>query len=435
MKTFADRIGLRRLRAALAAGLCVLATGCGGGGGGGGGALPVLPAITGTTTAAGTTTSGSTTASTSGSNVAAISVDVGPAGTASTVNFPFVSVRVCAPGSTTVCQTIDHVILDTGSSGLRLLASALNIRTGLTPQIDGSSAPYGECVQFVSSYAWGSVRLADVSLAGETAPSVPVQIIGDPDFGVVPSSCSTSGAQADTVASFGGNGLLGVSVFRQDCGSACVGNAIPGTYYVCPSAGSCTSSTITLARQVANPVALLASDNNGVLIQLPAIAAAGAKAVAGSLVLGIGTRSNNALGNAQIYGLDRFGNFSTTFNGHAYAQSFIDSGSNFFFFDSSTLPGCTNAGEAGLYCPTAAQSLSALNQGTNGTNGTVNFSIGNAQALLAGNPTATAFDNIGGNIPGIDGFDWGLSFFFGRNVFTALEGASTAGGTGPYVAY
>jgi hypothetical protein len=33
------------------------------------------------------------------------------------------------------------------------------------------------------------------------------------------------------------------------------------------------------------------------------------------------------------------------------------------------------------------------------------------------------------------GFDFGLPFFFGRSVFTAIEGASTPGGTGPYVAF
>ena len=36
---------------------------------------------------------------------------------------------------------------------------------------------------------------------------------------------------------------------------------------------------------------------------------------------------------------------------------------------------------------------------------------------------------------GPNSFDWGLSFFYGRTVFTAIEGKTTPGGVGPYVAF
>ena len=32
-------------------------------------------------------------------------------------------------------------------------------------------------------------------------------------------------------------------------------------------------------------------------------------------------------------------------------------------------------------------------------------------------------------------FDWGLPFFYGRNVYAAVEQQATPRGTGPYVAY
>jgi len=51
---------------------------------------------------------------------------------------------------------------------------------------------------------------------------------------------------------------------------------------------------------------------------------------------------------------------------------------------------------------------------------------------LFANQADFVFNNLGG--PGHDSFDWGLPFF-GRNVFTAIEGRSTPGGTGPYWAY
>lgn len=51
--------------------------------------------------------------------------------------------------------------------------------------------------------------------------------------------------------------------------------------------------------------------------------------------------------------------------------------------------------------------------------------------LFNDNPTAFVFEDLAGP-KSLDGFDWGLPFFYGRNVFTAIEGQSTPGGTGPY---
>jgi hypothetical protein len=84
------------------------------------------------------------------------------------------------------------------------------------------------------------------------------------------------------------------------------------------------------------------------------------------------------------------------------------------------------------YCPAAAQNFSAVNSGTNGATGTINFTISNAQTLTSNANNGVAA-NLGGPNPG--GFDWGLPFFFGRNVYTAIEGRSTPGGTGPYWAF
>jgi len=53
-----------------------------------------------------------------GQNVQAITVDGGPLG--NYADAAFVSVQVCVPVTAT-CQTIDHVLVDTGSVGFRLL--------------------------------------------------------------------------------------------------------------------------------------------------------------------------------------------------------------------------------------------------------------------------------------------------------------------------
>jgi hypothetical protein len=50
----------------------------------------------------------------------------------------------------------------------------------------------------------------------------------------------------------------------------------------------------------------------------------------------------------------------------------------------------------------------------------VDFQIGNASTLFAPG-TNLAFNNLGGPA-GNSIFDWGLPFFFGRTVFTVIEG-------------
>ena len=58
-------------------------------------------------------------------NTMAVIVDTGPAAATGAINHPYVTVKVCAAGSATQCANIDHVLLDTGSWGLRLVGSVL----------------------------------------------------------------------------------------------------------------------------------------------------------------------------------------------------------------------------------------------------------------------------------------------------------------------
>jgi hypothetical protein len=303
------------------------------------------------------------------------------------------------------------------------------------------------------------VVTADLKIGAETAASVPVQVLGGSSF-AVPKDC-VSGAmgqpEEDDVVSFGANGVLGVSTFIQDCGQACAQSAVQQGYYTCSSSGGtsgsgsggCTSTTEPLAQQVSNPVASFPTDNNGVALQLPAVGADGANSVSGTLTFGIGTQSNNTPGSGVVVLTeDGGGNITTTFNGQTYNQSFIDSGSNGYFFTDSSIQQCPSGDTAiapGFFCPTSTVSLTATNTG-NTANGdstaspssTVNFTIGNAVQLLEGSSTVTALSNLGGALPGSSlssSFDFGLPFFFGRTIYFALEGATTPQGAGPYYAY
>ena len=372
--------------------------------------------------------------SASSSNSMPIVLDAGPQSSGRVINIPYVSVTVCTPGTTAptaACQTIDHVVLDTGSSGLRLLNSALYTNLNLPAAINGNGRALGECAPFAIGTTWGSVRLADVYLAGEVARSVPFQAIGDKPGGAagVPTDCFNTGTITDDQASLGANGILGIGLFKNDC-DACLTQAITAAYYACTAQG-CTKSTVAQSQVVKNPVSLFAVNNNGTLINLPSVADAGATgSVTGTLIFGIGTQANNMMNGAIVYPTDARGNFKTTYNNAPVTYSFIDSGSNGLFFSDAGIVTCSL--NTWAYCPAMSPAnLSATTAGAGGSpSSVVNFKVINLDNL-ANNVIAA---HVGAIAPSSQ-FDWGLPFFFGRPVFTAISGAGTIYGTGPYWAY
>jgi hypothetical protein len=340
------------------------------------------------------------------------------------------SVTVCVPG-TSNCATIDSVQVDTGSQGLRLLASALPASLVLPPLpaggADGASGTSGERAVFGTGYTWGTVRSADVRMAGQLAAALPVQLIADPVLPAVPADCARSGPAMTTPTTLRVNGILGVGLFAVDCGSACVNGAPPRWYYACDASGACTPSSQPLAAQVANPVSRFAADNNGVVIDLPAIADEGAPQVEGSLIFGIGTQANNTLAGTTVLKTNaQTGYVTTVANGQSWSLSFLDSGSNGMFIPDLGLPQC-----GVWFCPPTEQTLSATLQGNDGTAVTLAFPVGNAQTLLGS--SNNAFNNLAGFSNTM--FDWGLPFFFGRRVYTAIEARATSAGKGPFYAF
>src|SRR5258708_6135570 len=114
--------------------------------------IPIAAILFGIGCGGGGSSSKTNTIATPTSNVQPVSVNSGPAG--NYVNGPFTSVTVCTPGTST-CQTIDGVLVDTGSSGLRLLSSALTV--SLTQQTSSDGNPIVECFPFVSCLTCGRV--------------------------------------------------------------------------------------------------------------------------------------------------------------------------------------------------------------------------------------------------------------------------------------
>jgi hypothetical protein len=427
--------------------LILVASSCGGGGSSssGGGSNPTSPV--------------SNTCSNATGNCAALTVNQGPAGGYD--NGAFTSVTVCQPG-TTSCATIDGILVDTGSVGLRLLKSQVS-SIALTQSQIGADALV-ECYPFVDSYMWGPVATADIKISGETASSAPVMLIDDsttPSF-AVPTSCSSYGGTsmppANTLADLGAYGILGIGSTPQDCGTYCAQAAstqvdssgdFVGLYYDCSSSASCTGTAATVTAQVPNAVTRFTTDNNGTVISMPAVGSGGSATLTGALYFGIGTQTNNTMpSTATVMTLDAtYEQFITTTYKTVAGQtttnteSYIDSGSNGFFFVDSGIPTCPNTTSdpygSDWFCPSSTLSLSATNLGANGNTSTASFSVANANTLFTTGDTALS--NLGG--PGTTGtFDWGLPFFYGRAVYNGIQGSSAANtsGTsfaGPFVAY
>jgi hypothetical protein len=330
-------------------------------------------------------------------------------------------VTVCVPGTST-CQTVNDILLDTGSYGLRIFKTVLNNLS--LPQVTVPGGNLAECVQFADgSSVWGPVQTADIVLGGEPSVTVPIQVI-DSTFGTALTACGASNASPSAA---GFNGILGVGLFAEDCGAGCASGANNGMYYAC-SGTTCTGTTVPLASQVQNPVAQLPADNNGVLVQLPSVPLGGVPSVNGQLVLGIGTQPNNTLSGTTTFPASPTGDFITVFKGFSL-PGFIDSGSNGLFFNHAALPIC-----GGWYCPSVTTNLSATTEGFSGMpSGVVPFQIGNASNLFA--TANNVFVELGGTFPGVSAFDWGLPFFLGRSVFVGIEGKSSSLGSGPYWAY
>ena len=356
-----------------------------------------------------------------------VPISVGESAVCRTINQLCAVITICQPG-TSSCQTISEVLVDNGSVGLRVFSSVLS--TPLTQTVDVRGRAVGECTFFADGgTTWGPVQVADVVLGGAPAVRVPIQVIQS-TFGGQSSSNNPCNDEVDTdpqAASF--NGILGIGIFRQDCGLICATNSNNTLYFSC-NGGSCTGVAVPLADQVQNPVWLLPSGNNGLVITLPNVPAMGAPSVSGSLILGIGTTDNNTpSAGISVLTTDDNGFVTTVYKGRTFGQSIIDSGSNGLFFPDASLQQCATPLDP-FYCPPNAVNLSGTVIGENGSQIVVPFQVANTENLVqTGNAT---FNNLGGDF---SIFDWGLPFFLGRTVFIGIEGQSSSLGTGPYFAF
>jgi hypothetical protein len=202
-----------------------------------------------------------------------------------------------------------------------------------------------------------------------------------------------------------------------------------------------------LISQVSNPVSKLPVDNNGVVISLPSVASPGATTLTGTVYFGVNTETttgaanNNALGSAKILQLSpTTGYLSATYKSQTFTSAFIDSGSNAYYYNDSSIPTCSGTT---YYCPNSAVTNSFTLSGSNSASSNASLTIDNANNLFndtIGGSYLTVFPTLGGTSGSAANanaqfFDMGLPFFFGRNVYVIFENATVGGVQGPAVAF
>ncbi len=341
------------------------------------------------------------------------------------LNRPLASVTLCLPG-TSNCQTINNVLLDSGSTGLRLFSSVLTLPVTLQQQ--PPSFTVYECVEFENFYAWGPIATADVKLSAEKASNVNIHLIGDTTY-VPPSSCTSGLSAASSPQTMGFNGILGVNGQNDYFCSPSSLTPCPLPYSYCTSTDGptpfCTPTPQPPALRVWNPVALFPVDNNGIVFDLPGIPPTGAANVQGSLYFGVGTEANNQLGSATQYQLPLIAQFAgQTFPGG------IDSGTPDIGFLSDSLVGLPMCGA--YYCPSDPTTFTVEMVGANDEGVTVDLAVADPTSALDQGLTADyALMGQGYNNSVVLGFP----FFYGRKVFYNYGSQNASQGPAPYVAF
>ncbi|MEI8170653.1 MAG: DUF3443 family protein [Rhodoferax sp.] len=421
-----------------------------------------------------------------------------PAGTFTSppINILFASVTVCAVGARPTdpqakCTNIDHVQVDTGSVGLRILASKVS-SLGLTPILTPNDLtvpnldPVYECYPFVVGGLWGPTAVADVRLGEQWAQALQVQLIQDIPSAAIqaPTNCSDA-AQSHILSSasqLGSNGILGIGSVPVDCGLTCQSNLYPNTYvvyYTCPAVATsvldCRAAAVDLPLQVHNPVDKLSpdangvADNNGVVLILPPLPVTGANKVLGELVFGIDTRASDSnlrtisnkldtsankayLGvdphnSKSSHGLASYLNVTTQYVSANSSQiiynSYLDTGTNALFFTDGSIPLCTPASVliSSWYCPDSLLTKKAIiSDGDVPGNHAVNvdFLVGNASKIPG---AISAYSGMAGAPPlstKAASFSWGLPFFYGRSVYMSIWDTSSTNSTyssGPWYSF
>ena len=338
----------------------------------------------------------------------------------------FVDVTVC--NAKQQCRTVPNVLVDTGSTGLRLYRGALGGLSLDEVTILGDR-PLGKWSHFGSGDLWGRVHWAQVRIGGvETTEAIPIELFDVPSPGeILPAGYGSVDlrAQPDGIP---GNGILGISPRHHSRTG----------YFAFDRARSTTLSgrwdrvLVAESVQVVNPIVHFPPPyDNGSVIRLPEVDwREGQDSAQGWLGFGIGLPTEVLFPHGRrviALELDADGRFPAELGAHR-VDLMLDSGTNSMRLALEPFGFARHGCFKDYYDPAALTpiDLSVLS---------ASHEIELARPLVvgpAGNLRKTALGYgvlpmlaAGPELP--DGQEprsmLGLPFFYGRTVATGLQGA------------
>lgn len=207
------------------------------------------------------------------------------------INTMYVSIILCTNNAGTNCQTIDNIILDTGSFGLKINKSALaeSFVLQMPRVITSDDKMVYACNTFGSGYVFAEEHYGVLKLDNTMTDDVIVQVIENSPTAEIPDSCIAKGP-FDNFESFGANGILGVNpaISLNNSSILLYKKNVNGIY---EALSLDDESRVPILNN--NPLPNLSNNNNGFVISIPPVTQNTNTNVSGTMILGVNTSSMN----------------------------------------------------------------------------------------------------------------------------------------------